>query len=80
MKDGERCFALIPKIMQEMVTDGPRALFRGDVGNVILLGKVILQAVSMKLWLCIQSNVCFLLHIIYSRLPIATPESIVLLR
>lgn len=36
---------------------------RGDVGNTILLGKVILQAVCMKLCLCIQSNVCFSLHV-----------------
>jgi hypothetical protein len=33
VKDGERCFALMPKIMQEMVTDGPRALFVVRVGN-----------------------------------------------
>jgi hypothetical protein len=51
VKDGERCFALIPKIMQEMVTDGPRAPFVVRVGNTILLGKVIQEIVSMGLLL-----------------------------
>jgi hypothetical protein len=51
VKDGERYFALIPKIMQEMVTDGPRAPLVGRVGNTILLGKVIQEAVSMGLLL-----------------------------
>ena len=44
MKDGERCFALIPKIIQEMDTDGPTARFVVRVGNMTLLGKVILEA------------------------------------
>jgi hypothetical protein len=44
VKDGERCFALIPKIIQEMDTDGTTALLVVWVGNVALLGKVILEA------------------------------------
>jgi hypothetical protein len=44
VKDGERCFALIPKTIPEMDTDGPTALLVARVGNMALLGKVILEA------------------------------------
>jgi len=47
VKDGERCFALIPKIIQEMDTDGTTALLVVRVGNMALLGKVILEAASV---------------------------------
>jgi hypothetical protein len=50
----------------------------GKVGNTILLGKVILQAVSMKLCLCSQSGLCFLLHI--SLTTNAAPENEMLFR
>jgi hypothetical protein len=44
VKDGERCFALITKIIQEMDTDGTTALFVVRVGNMALPRKVILEA------------------------------------
>jgi len=44
VKDGERCFALIPEIIQEMDTDGTTTLLVVRVGITALLGKVILEA------------------------------------
>jgi hypothetical protein len=39
VNDGERCFALIPKIIQEMDTDGTTALLVVRVGNMVVTGK-----------------------------------------
>ena len=44
MKDRERCFALIPEIIQEMDTDGTTSVLVVRVGITALLGKVILEA------------------------------------